>query len=32
VTSTEDNNTKGKIVREGGEDIYYFLVSSKRAV
>jgi hypothetical protein len=24
--------SKGKIVREGGEDIYYFLVSSKRVV
>jgi len=24
--------TKGKLVREGGEDTYYFLVSSKRAL
>ena len=23
--------TKGKLVREAGEDVYYFLVSSKRA-
>jgi hypothetical protein len=24
--------TKGKLVREAGEDVYYFLVSSKRAL
>jgi hypothetical protein len=24
--------TKGKLVREGGQDTYYFLVSSKRAL
>jgi hypothetical protein len=24
--------TKGKLVREAGEEVYYFLVSSKRAL